>query len=141
VPLSMCFLGFVMRRYSSLALIPTQNPFSTLSRRQNTPHNLHYLLFVTSTMVENIEYDIGAQANWPPKHRSARGATQPGELDPMANMMISPFFKSAAVKLAKKGIVSLLNSATFAEFSSGDQWTDTSLRGVLQQGVLGIMFS
>jgi hypothetical protein len=35
----------------------------------------------------------------------------------MANMMISPFFKSAAVLLAKKAIVGLLNSATFAEFS------------------------
>ncbi len=68
-------------------------------------------------MVKNIEYDIGAQANWPPKHWSARGGTRPGELDPMANMMISPFFKSAAVKLAKKAIVGLLNSATIAEFS------------------------
>jgi hypothetical protein len=35
----------------------------------------------------------------------------------MANMMMLPFSKSAAVKLAKKGIVGLLNSATFAEFS------------------------
>jgi hypothetical protein len=35
----------------------------------------------------------------------------------MANMMLSPFFKSAAVILAKRAIVGLLNSATFAEFS------------------------
>jgi hypothetical protein len=35
----------------------------------------------------------------------------------MANMMISPFLKSAAVVLAKRAIVGLLNSATFAEFS------------------------
>jgi hypothetical protein len=35
----------------------------------------------------------------------------------MANMMISPFFKSAAAILAKRAIVGLLNSATFAEFS------------------------
>jgi hypothetical protein len=35
----------------------------------------------------------------------------------MANMMISPFFNSAAVILAKGAIVGLLNSATFAEFS------------------------
>ena len=52
-----------------------------------------------------------------PKHRSARGASRPGELDPMANMMISPFFKSAAVILAKRAIAGLLNSATFSEFS------------------------
>jgi hypothetical protein len=35
----------------------------------------------------------------------------------MANMMILPFFKSAAVILAKRAIVGLLNSAFFAEFS------------------------
>jgi hypothetical protein len=35
----------------------------------------------------------------------------------MANMMILPFFKSAAVILAKRAIVGLPNSATFAEFS------------------------
>jgi hypothetical protein len=35
----------------------------------------------------------------------------------MANMMILPFLKSAAVLLAKSAIVGLLNSATFAEFS------------------------
>jgi hypothetical protein len=35
----------------------------------------------------------------------------------MANMMMSPLFKSAAVILAKRAIVGLLNSATFAEFS------------------------
>ena len=68
-------------------------------------------------MVENIEYDIGAQANRPPKHRYACGATRRGELDPMANMMISPFLKSAAVILAKRAIKGLLNSAYFAEFS------------------------
>ena len=37
--------------------------------------------------------------------------------DPMANMMISPFFMSAAIILAKKAIAGLLNSATVAEFS------------------------
>ncbi len=42
----------------------------------------------------------------------------------MANMTISPFLKSAAVVLAKRAIVGLLNSATFAEFSSGDQCTE-----------------
>jgi len=71
-------------------------------------------------MVKNIKYDndIGAQANRPPEHQSARGGTRPGELDPMANMMILPFFKSAAaVILEKRVIVGLLNSATFAEFS------------------------
>jgi hypothetical protein len=35
----------------------------------------------------------------------------------MVNMMILPFFKSAAVVLAKRAIVGLLNSATFVEFS------------------------
>jgi hypothetical protein len=35
----------------------------------------------------------------------------------MANRMILPFFKSAAVILAKRAIVGLPNSATFAEFS------------------------
>jgi hypothetical protein len=35
----------------------------------------------------------------------------------MANMMTLPFLKSAAVILAKKAIIGLLNSATFAEFS------------------------
>ncbi len=44
-------------------------------------------------------------------------------IDPMANMMILPFFKSAAVILAKRAIVGLLNSATFAEFSLGDMVT------------------
>ena len=53
------------------------------------PTNTPQQPFVTSTMVENIEYDT-------------RGATWPGELDPMANMMISPFFKSAA-DIGKKG--------------------------------------
>jgi len=38
----------------------------------------------------------------------------------MANIMMSPFFKSAAFILAKRAIVGLLNSANFAEFSSGD---------------------
>jgi hypothetical protein len=35
----------------------------------------------------------------------------------MANMVISPFLKSAADILAKRAIVGLMNSATFAEFS------------------------
>ena len=47
-----------------------------------------------------------------------------GQLDTMVNMMILPFLKSAAVILAKRAIVDLMNSATFAEFSCGDQWTD-----------------
>ena len=56
-------------------------------------------------MVENITYDndIGVQANGPPEHQSARGATRPGELDPMANMMILPFFKLAAAVILEKG--------------------------------------
>jgi hypothetical protein len=35
----------------------------------------------------------------------------------MANMMILPFLKSAAVVLAKRAIVGVMNSASFAEFS------------------------
>jgi hypothetical protein len=35
----------------------------------------------------------------------------------MANMMISPFLKSAAVVLAKRAIVLGLNSASLVEFS------------------------
>jgi hypothetical protein len=35
----------------------------------------------------------------------------------MANMMISPFLKSAAVVLAKKAIVSVMNSASLVELS------------------------
>jgi hypothetical protein len=48
----------------------------------------------------------------------------------MANMMISPFLKSAAVVLAKRTIVGLLNSATFAEFSYGDMVTDSEKRHI-----------
>jgi hypothetical protein len=35
----------------------------------------------------------------------------------MANMMISPFLKSAAVVLAKSAIVGVMNSASLVEFS------------------------
>jgi hypothetical protein len=35
----------------------------------------------------------------------------------MANMMILPFLKSAAVVLAKRAIVSVMNSANLVEFS------------------------
>jgi hypothetical protein len=42
----------------------------------------------------------------------------------MVNMMILPFLKSAAVILAKRAIIGLLNSATLVEFSMGDQWTN-----------------
>ena len=40
-----------------------------------------------------------------------------GEIGPMANMMILPFFKSAAVVMAKRAIVSVINSASLVEFS------------------------
>jgi hypothetical protein len=35
----------------------------------------------------------------------------------MVNMVLLPFFKLAAVIMAKRAIVGVLNSATFAEFS------------------------
>jgi hypothetical protein len=41
----------------------------------------------------------------------------------MANMMTSPFLKSAAVVLAKRAIIGVMNSASLVEFSSGDKWT------------------
>jgi len=41
----------------------------------------------------------------------------------MANMMILPFFKSAAFIFAKRAIIGLLNSASLAKFSSGDLLT------------------
>jgi hypothetical protein len=40
-----------------------------------------------------------------------------GQLDTMANMVLLLFLKSAAVIMAKRAIVGMLNSATFAEFS------------------------
>ncbi len=41
------------------------------------------------------------------------------QLDTIASMMLSPFLKSAAVILAKRAIVGLLRTATFAEFKLG----------------------
>jgi hypothetical protein len=42
----------------------------------------------------------------------------------MANMMISPFLKSAAVVLAKRAIVGVMNSASLVEFSWGGMVTE-----------------
>jgi len=55
----------------------------------------------------------------------------------MANMMISPFLKSAAVILAKKAIVCVMNSASVVEFNLDDQWTDRIItRVVYRFGIL-----
>jgi hypothetical protein len=67
-----------------------------------------FLYEVTSKMVENTPYSSGHKQIDP---------TRPGELDPMANMMISPFLKLAAVVLAKRAIVSMMNSASLSELS------------------------
>jgi hypothetical protein len=69
------------------------------------------------TMVENTPYYIAAQANRHPKPPSAWVATWKQELDTMMNMMTSPFFKSAPIKLLKRAIIGLLKLATFAESS------------------------
>jgi len=41
--------------------------------------------------------------------RACRGLVGDSKLDPMANMMILPFLKSAAVVLAKRAIVGVMN--------------------------------
>jgi hypothetical protein len=82
--------------YGSQILIPTQNSFLTLPRRRNNTQHPQPPLFVTSTMVENIKYDIGAQANWPPKHWSARGGSV---------LLVFCVFHSNSLTMAAAGVI------------------------------------
>ncbi len=59
------------------------------------------------------------------------------ELDNMANMVLLPFFKSAAVIMSKRAIVGMLNSDNFAEFSLGDISAATISQGTINVGRRG----
>ncbi len=74
--------------------------------------------FVPSMMVKNIEYDIEAPANWPPKHRPAREATHSGQLFTFANMMRLPF-KDSSSYIGKQGHPRLADISYFCWYQLG----------------------
>jgi len=83
--------------YGIFLLNPTLlNPFTLPKHTPQTPPNSHLW---HRQWLKTPHYTLGRKqiANWPPKLWSARGFTWSGQLDTMANMMILPFLKSAAV--------------------------------------------